>query len=500
MPALSIDYTSRDYEGFRTALLEYAKVAFPEWQPSSEGDFGVLMLELLAYVGDVNAYYIDRAQNEAYLSTASQRDSLLRIASLLGYKVGTGTPAKGTVIFQSDSASETKEVLIPAGTRLVSEYLPEIDGSLIFETDSLAVLPAAAAGAVSVTPGIAVTEGETQRDPITGEPIIVASSTGLPFQEYLLPHNNVYQDTVRVFVDAQEWRVVEHLLDHNPEDFVVEVTVSGDNRVGLRFGDNINGTIPSNGLSIKATYRTGYGAIGNLGEGKVISMFDSVPGVVIQPSATTSGASTSSTMSGGANPETNEEIRKNAPKTFLTQNRAVTLKDFENLATSVTGVAKAAAVSQYYSSVTVYLIGSGGTAVPTSVADVVRDRLQSQALAGVTVSVATPVIVPVNFGIDEETNMISVTTFNTYANSVVKSAVEQAVRNLLAFQNTDLGQRFTVSDVYREIMAVEGVRSAQIPVMYREGADPTGSLDIQCQPWEYPVIGNLFVTVTGGIG
>ena len=116
----TIDYTSRDYMGMMNSLLIYASQAFPDWSPQSQGDIGVMLLELFAYIGDINSYYTDRVMQEAYLPTATQRQSLLNIAGLLGYVPSNGTPATGTVTFQTDNPGSA--VVIPEGTVVQSNF------------------------------------------------------------------------------------------------------------------------------------------------------------------------------------------------------------------------------------------------------------------------------------------------------------------------------------------------------------------------------------------
>jgi len=81
-----LDYTSRDYKAIRSMLVGLAKGLMPEWTTVGEtGDFGTLLLELYAYAGDVNNYYIDRIASEAFLGTAIRRQSVMYIADMLGY-------------------------------------------------------------------------------------------------------------------------------------------------------------------------------------------------------------------------------------------------------------------------------------------------------------------------------------------------------------------------------------------------------------------------------
>ena len=66
-----LDYTSRDFNAIRAQLVGLAEGIMPDWQTAGEpSDFGTLMLELFAYMGDVLHFYIDR--------TASARRSSRR--------------------------------------------------------------------------------------------------------------------------------------------------------------------------------------------------------------------------------------------------------------------------------------------------------------------------------------------------------------------------------------------------------------------------------------
>jgi hypothetical protein len=67
-------------------LVGLAKGIMPDWQTVGEaGDFGTLLLELYAYMGDVTNYYIDRLSSEAFLGTAVRRQSVMYIADMFGY-------------------------------------------------------------------------------------------------------------------------------------------------------------------------------------------------------------------------------------------------------------------------------------------------------------------------------------------------------------------------------------------------------------------------------
>lgn len=96
---ISIDYTSRDYYSLRNALLLRLQERIPEWTGNDPADFGVALVEAFSYMGDVSSYYIDRIANEGLLNTATQRKSILAIASNYGYSPAGYRSAYTTVKF-----------------------------------------------------------------------------------------------------------------------------------------------------------------------------------------------------------------------------------------------------------------------------------------------------------------------------------------------------------------------------------------------------------------
>lgn len=492
----NIDYTSRDYDGLRASLLQYAQANFPSWQPGSEGDFGVLMVELLAYLGDIQSYYTDRAQNEAYLPTATQRSSVLNIAKLLGYKPGTGAPATGHVILQAAKGSPA--ITVPAGTQLATAYVDSLDGPIIFETDTTVVVPAPAADGTGGTWTVAVTEGRTVTDSTTGGPIHIATATGYPAQAYRLPNPNVYQETVEVFVNGVQWNQIDHLLEALSTEQVFEVTLDADGYTWISFGDGNNGVVPALGLDITATYRVGFGSGGNLAAGAIISVYSSIPGLSVQM-LDASTASYPNPTTGGADPESTDQIRANAPVAFNTQQRAVNADDFASLALAVPGVAKASAVTQFFTNVTLYIIGPDGGAPSTALLDRVSKLVQGKSLAGVTVNVEAPTFVKINIGASGTGLAVSAEIWPQFSRVTAQHNIEQAIKDYLSFTNQDLGAKITVAELYSVIMGVEGVRYVSIPLLARDDSAQTGTADIQLKPLEFPVANNVVVTTTGGL-
>ena len=138
-----IDYTSRDYTSLVNDMLTLIPSYLPEWTDRSPGDFGVVLLELFAYVGDVLSFYTDRIANEAFIATAQQRSSMLSIATLLDYlpygnvAATVGDPNNPLVppglqfTIANGTGPSPSPVLIPQGTQ-VSTVM--VGAPVVFET------------------------------------------------------------------------------------------------------------------------------------------------------------------------------------------------------------------------------------------------------------------------------------------------------------------------------------------------------------------------------
>ena len=97
--AKTVNYFSRDFESFKTELINWAKTYFPDqFQYTNDASPDVMYFEACAYVGDVLSYYTDRNFNESFRTTAQARESLVRIANDFGYTQLGRTPASTQVV------------------------------------------------------------------------------------------------------------------------------------------------------------------------------------------------------------------------------------------------------------------------------------------------------------------------------------------------------------------------------------------------------------------
>ncbi|MFE2539059.1 baseplate J/gp47 family protein [Actinacidiphila glaucinigra] len=497
-----IDYTSRDFTGYRDSLLAYAEQILPEWTSRSPADFGVVMVELFSYLGDIISFYQDRIQDEAFLTTATQRSSVVAIAQQLGYQPHVAIPATGQVAF-SPSPGLTSPVTLPAGTQVITAYIPALDRPLIYETTADVIVPAYTTPVPQVV-GL-VAEGTTQGSrtlalyaSTSGQPATTArvedvgTSDGTQSQQFTLAQSPVLLDTVRIFVDdgvgGTEWTGVDDFLLTRESDLIFTAVTDDQGVTQVQFGDGTNGAIPATGLTVAAAYRTGGGSYGNVPQGSITDLAEGVPGVVVAGS---------SPMSGGADQESIDEIRTNAPRVFRAQGRAVSAADYADLALTVAGVADARAVARSASAVTIFIVGPANILPSEQQRDAVAQYVQARSLSGVVVNVVNGTLVPVNIGSSTLPVLIAVQA--RYRRDTVKLAVQQAIQSVFTPPATSFGSRISISRLYQAIQEVPGVEWAVVQMMARADMPQSNTSDVICRDNEIPIVGNIVITASGGV-
>ncbi len=97
-----IDYLAKDFESFKHMMINAMKERIAGWEPTSEADFDVMLLELFSVAGDELSDFQDRVMNEAFFTNARKRVSLARHARLVDYHIHQGNQASGVLAVQVD--------------------------------------------------------------------------------------------------------------------------------------------------------------------------------------------------------------------------------------------------------------------------------------------------------------------------------------------------------------------------------------------------------------
>lgn len=114
------DYLVRDFNGFRTLMLDRMSATMPGWSEHNPADLGVTLVELLADAADKASWFQDAVGTEAFFVRARYRQSLVRHARLLGYRPGEGCNARTAVAVTAGLDRDGAPHVIPTGTRMLT--------------------------------------------------------------------------------------------------------------------------------------------------------------------------------------------------------------------------------------------------------------------------------------------------------------------------------------------------------------------------------------------
>ena len=132
-PIRNRSFLNKDFNDFRSQLLDYAKVHFPDRiQDFSESSLGGLFLDMAAYVGDTMSFYLDHQFRELDPETAVERLNIERLARNAGIKIEGAAPAVAGVTFIIKVPSEKQGLVYQPQTTA----LPTIKKNSIVESDN----------------------------------------------------------------------------------------------------------------------------------------------------------------------------------------------------------------------------------------------------------------------------------------------------------------------------------------------------------------------------
>ena len=99
-------YLSRDFSGFRSDLLRYARTYFPDQiNDFSEASVGGLLLDMAAMIGDSMSFYMDHQFNELRWDTAIEMKNIHRHIENAGLKIPGPSPAVAEVTIRIEVPS-----------------------------------------------------------------------------------------------------------------------------------------------------------------------------------------------------------------------------------------------------------------------------------------------------------------------------------------------------------------------------------------------------------
>lgn len=476
MTIRNVDYTTRDYEGFRNDMIELLKLKVPEYSDFSESDMGIVLIELLSHGLDILSYYNDRIANEIFPDTAVERESIIKHCRRLGYELKNAIPSQYYQVFKI--IPQPTDYVIPRGTKLTTSGEEAIEFELLEDVK----IPKGCTGLEKDLEGnylykALIEHGSTINSDMLG------SSNGTQYQEFVLSESPVIVDSLKVYVrsesDIEEWSRVSNFIDSDitSKEYMIEVTETDE--VKVMFGSGNSGMIPpiyDNGIT--ATYRIGGGSQGNVPL-ETITQMPSKMAVVIDTMNVEQ-------IQVGKDKETIEEARIHAPLSLRTLWRAVTLEDYENLLIQefpheIVKVKAIAEADRF--TISLYVLTNDSTEdLPTILKDSYLEFLDSRKEIGYDLKMYPPTYENVTLNVTVKTN-------KAYQNDTVKEMIENYLVEAYKKGSLGFGEELLTSQIIKKVMLLNGVFDVNIEVVGNTKPEKNKIINVS----------SVIVSVTGGV-
>ncbi|MDW5265452.1 MULTISPECIES: putative baseplate assembly protein [Acidobacteriaceae] len=277
--------------------------------------------------------------------------------------------------------------------------------------------------------------------------------------------------TLQVRANGVAWKEVATLYQQKPSATVFSTLNQADSTTEVLFGDGVGNsgegaTLPTGQNNIQATYRIGSGAATNVAAATITTLIDRPLGVsgVINPESAT----------GGQDPQSITDVRRNAPLSVLTLGRAVSITDYQNYAATFAGIAKAYAIwipSGPSRGVFLTVAGAGGVALPPgnpTLGNLVTS-LHNYGNPLIPLTVVTFLETLFSFSAD-------VAYDPNYDSTVVEAAIVQSLRQKYSFACRSFGQGVSGDEIAAFIQAIPGVVAVNVKTLTVGATSAAGDL------------------------
>lgn len=316
-----------DFVSIKENLKEFLRSQETFTDYDFEGSGMSVLLDVLAYNTYYNSFYLNMVANESFLDTAQVRQNILSHAKHINYvpasRQGAIAQVNIKVTPSNTEDAATQYIVLDRYTKLLGTDIDGVNHPFVTVNSN-------SAGKVANTftfNGIHIRQGQV----ITHEWPVQANNTARRFQ---IPSANVDTTTITVSVRessannyTEEFKLSEDLTTVSANSRVYFIEEDDTLNYTIYFGDNVIGKKPANGNIIQVTYLDTVGSMANAVTR--FSFTEPVGGLFSDNVIVT----TVSSSYGGTDKETEEQIRFRAPQHYVTQNRAVTKKDYESIIT-----------------------------------------------------------------------------------------------------------------------------------------------------------------------
>ena len=386
------------------------------------------LLDVLAYNTHYLAMNVNMAANEMFLDTASLRESVVSHAKTLGYTPNSARAPIGYVNVTLNNFGGLTSANIPAET----VFTASVD-DVSYQFVTVSEYTTAVSNGVLSFSNIPIYEGTYTKNRYTVDNKNVD-------QKFKLTSDRADTTTLKVQVFENSaattfttYTLATDITQVKSDSNVYFLQEANDGRFEVYFGDGIVGKKLSDNNVVVLNY-----VVTNKGKANSATGFRTtatISGITDVTTATVSAAS------GGAEPESIQSIKLNAPLDYAAQGRAVTPEDYKSIIPKVYANTKSVQVwggednaTAVYGRTYISIVPTAGSITESAKQQIVNDLKNTYTVASVTPVIVDPVTTFIRLNVNFKYNKKStVKTSETLVSNVRTALTNYDTNNLQVF-------------------------------------------------------------------
>ncbi len=336
-------FQNLDFDQIKTSIKDYLRANSDFTAFDFEGSNFSILIDTLAYNTYINSFNSNMIVNESFLDSAALRENVVSLARNIGYVPRSKTAATAQISFTVPLSTYTSTLTLEAGLVCVGNTN---DTSFVFSVPK------------NIT--ASVVENANDELPYKAEftNIDIKEGTfltktfsvdGSLDQRFILDNSNIDTSTVKVYINGpndnnelgalgNEYSLVENILNIDSKSEIYLLQEIQDEQYELFFGDGYFGKKLDNESVVTVNYIITNGESGNnLGKNNTFSFAGKLKNASNQYITLTNSIdiTTSQTSQNGSEIESIDSIKYFAPRTYSSQYRAVTPRDYEAIVSKI---------------------------------------------------------------------------------------------------------------------------------------------------------------------
>ena len=442
----NIKVTDLDFNSIKTNFINYLQTQDTFKDYNFDGSALSVLLDVLAYNTQYNAYYLNMVANEMFLDSALQRSSVVSQAKVLDYTPKSSIAPTAFINFVANGVTTTTFTL-PKFTNFQSGAINGVNYN--FVTIDATTVP--------VVAGTATFENIELKQGIPTTFSFTVNGTLNPKYTFELPDANIDTSTLKIIVQEsssntsyQIYNPAKEYLTLDSKSLVYFVSEALNGNYEISFGDGILGKKLSDGNIVITSYVSTQGTAA-AGANTYVLM-SNLGGF------TTSSITPLLAATQGGSKESIASIKYQAPKSYASQGRAVSKEDYiaiiqgNQLGISFDAVNVWGGESNstpVYGQVFIALKPTGGYTLTNTQ----KQRLIQDVIKPISVLTVEPTIVDPDYTyVNITTNVMYDPKKTTLTSNGISSVVKTAITNFTSKTLNTFNSTFSVSDL---ILAIQ---------------------------------------------